>query len=101
MNQNSGDLAVLNRDDPIVMKLGERCKSEKSFFQLEREAGRGRFLRRPNDLPQAWEEREKKYSLAKAPLKGIHNVENMMAALDCGQALRLLEEGGPDGAQPV
>ena len=37
-NQNSGDLAVLNRDDPIVMQFREKGEGEKSFIQLEGEA---------------------------------------------------------------
>ena len=36
-NQNSGDLAVLNRDDPIVMQYQREGEGEKSFIQLEGE----------------------------------------------------------------
>jgi len=79
-NQNSGDLAVLNSDDPIVMRFGERIKARKVLFSLKGKLDEGAFsngrtisLRRAGD--------EEKYSLAKTPLKGVHNVENMMAAL--------------------
>jgi len=79
-NQNSGDLAVLNGDDPIVMQFGERVKARKVLFSLKGKLDEGAFsngqtisLRRGG--------REEKYSLAKTSLKGIHNVENMMAAL--------------------
>src|SRR4030066_1156718 len=33
-NQNSGDLAVLNGDDPIVMQFGEKVKAKKVMFSL-------------------------------------------------------------------
>ena len=79
-NQNSGDVAVLNRDDPIVMRFGERVMARRVLFSLKEKLDEGAFsngqtisLRRGG--------REEKYSLAKTSLKGIHNVENIMAAL--------------------
>jgi UDP-N-acetylmuramoylalanine--D-glutamate ligase len=79
-NQNSGDLAVLNRDDPMVMRFGERIKARKVLFSLKGRLDEGAFSNgRKISLRRAGN--EEKYSLAKAPLKGIHNVENMMAAL--------------------
>jgi UDP-N-acetylmuramoylalanine--D-glutamate ligase len=79
-NQNSGDLAVLNRDDPIVMKLGEGVRGRKVFFSLSDKPDDGAFSDGQSIFLRLGGKREK-YSLAKAPLKGIHNVENMMAAL--------------------
>ena len=79
-NQNSGDLAVLNRDDPIVMRFGERIKARKVLFSLKGKLDEGAFSNgRTISLRRA--ENEEKYSLTKTPLKGVHNVENMMAAL--------------------
>lgn len=79
-NQNSGDMAVLNSDDPIVMQFGERIKTRKILFSLHGKLDEGAFSNgRTISLKRAG--KEEKYSLAKTPLKGIHNVENMMAAL--------------------
>jgi len=79
-NQNSGDLAVLNSDDPIVMRFEERIKARKVLFSLQGKLDEGAFSNgRTISLKRAG--KEEKYSLAKTPLKGIHNVENMMAAL--------------------
>jgi len=79
-NQNSGDLAVLNKDDPVVMEHRERVKAKKVLFSLREKLkegassnGRTIFLK--------FEGIGEEYSLAQSPLKGIHNVENMMAAL--------------------
>ncbi len=79
-NQNSGDTAVLNRDDPTVMQYGEKVKARKVFFSLKEKLREGVYSN-GGTITLARAGAEEKYSLAKAPLKGIHNVENMMAAL--------------------
>jgi UDP-N-acetylmuramoylalanine--D-glutamate ligase len=79
-NQNSGDVAVLNKDDPIVMKSGERVKAKKVFFSLRERVDEGAFSN-GQDILLRLGGAEENYSLVHTPLKGIHNVENMMAAL--------------------
>ncbi len=79
-NQNSGDLAILNRDDPIVMQHREKVKARKVLFSLREKLDEGAFLNGQNISLRLGGEAEE-YSLSKTPLKGIHNVENMMAAL--------------------
>jgi len=79
-NQNSEDMAVLNRDDPIVMKFGERVKAKRVFFSLGARLDEGAFSDGQSILLRLGA-KEEDYSLAKTRLKGIHNVENMMAAL--------------------
>jgi len=79
-NQNSGDLAVLNRDDSIVMQLRERVRARKVFFSLSEKLDGGAFSDGETIFLRLGGKREE-YSLAKTPLKGVHNVENMMAAL--------------------
>lgn len=79
-NQNSGDVAILNADDPIVMKFGTKVKAKKVLFSMSKRPDEGAFFNGPNILLRLGE-KEEDYSLAKTLLKGIHNVENMMAAL--------------------
>ena len=79
-NQNSGDVAVLNRDDPIVMKYGAKVKAKKVFFSLKERLDEGAFSRDQRILLRVGG-KEEDYSLTQTALKGIHNVENMMAAL--------------------
>jgi len=79
-NQNPEDLAVLNRDDPIVMQFGEGLRARKLLFSLSEKSDEGAFSDGQWIFLRLGGKREK-YSLAKAPLKGIHNVENMMAAV--------------------
>lgn len=79
-NQNSGDVAVLNGDDPIVMKVARRVKAKKFLFSLRKELDKGAFSNGQKITLRLGTE-EEDYSLGKTPLKGIHNIENMMAAL--------------------
>jgi UDP-N-acetylmuramoylalanine--D-glutamate ligase len=79
-NQNSGDVTILNRDDPMVMKCAERVKAKKILFSLEERLDEGAFSNGQTIILRLGG-KEEDYSLAKTPLKGIHNVENMMAAL--------------------
>jgi UDP-N-acetylmuramoylalanine--D-glutamate ligase len=79
-NQNSGDLAVLNGDDPIVMQFGEKVKAKKVMFSMSEKLEEGAFSN-GQTISLRLGGKGEEYSLAKTPLKGIHNVENMMAAL--------------------
>ncbi len=79
-NQNSEDMAVLNRDDPIVMKFGKTVKAKKVFFSLSERLDEGAFSNGQTIILRLGA-KEEDYSFAKSPLNGIHNVENMMAAL--------------------
>ena len=47
------DTAVLNRDDPIVMRLAENVKAKKIFFSLKEKAEGRRFFDRPRTSAQA------------------------------------------------
>jgi UDP-N-acetylmuramoylalanine--D-glutamate ligase len=80
INQTPEEKAVLNGDDPIVTKLGERVKATKFFFSLKEKANRNAFYDPPHIVLRIGDQ-EESYSLAKSPLKGVHNVENMMAAI--------------------
>ena len=79
-NQNSGDLAILNRDDPMVMRFKEKVKARTLFFSLKEKLDQGASSD-GRTISLRLGENGEEYSLAKTPLKGIHNVENMMAAL--------------------
>lgn len=79
-NQSAEDFAILNRDDPIVMKYGESVRARKFFFSLKEEVTEGSFFN-GREVILRLAGREERYDLAQALLKGVHNVENMMAAI--------------------
>lgn len=80
LNQNASDFALLNQDDPEVMRLAERVKAKKFFFSLKSKPQEGAFSN-GKSIYLKLNEIEEEYSLTSVPLKGIHNVENMMAAV--------------------
>jgi len=80
INQNSGDVAVLNGDDSLVMKSVEGVRAKKVIFSLRERPGEGAFSDGQTIFLKL-QGKEEDYSLARTSLKGIHNVENMMAAL--------------------
>lgn len=91
INQTPEEKAVLNGDDPIVRKLGERVKATKFFFSLKEKANRNASYDPPHIVLRIGNQ-EEIYSLAKAPLKGIHNVENMMAAITASRLFHCSRE---------
>ncbi len=80
MNQGPEDLAILNLDDPVVMGHEKRVRAERFFFSLKGEVQKGCFYTGEEVLLRLGE-REESFDLSRSPLKGIHNVENMMAAI--------------------
>jgi len=79
-NQISEDTAVLNRDDPTVMMLSKHILPKKIFFSLNERLTEGAFSDGKQMTLRLYGA-EEDYPLTQARLKGIHNVENMMAAL--------------------
>jgi UDP-N-acetylmuramoylalanine--D-glutamate ligase len=91
-NQNSGDVAVLNRDDPIVMKYGEKVKARKVFFSMKERPSEGAFFNGQSILLRLGE-REEDYP-SQDSFKRNYNVENMMAALTTARLLGCLGKRG-------
>lgn len=79
-NQGIGDTAILNRDDPVVMRHEEKVRAKKFFFSRKEKVEEGAFSNGESILLRL-NGAEEVYSLSQSPLKGIHNVENMMAAI--------------------
>jgi UDP-N-acetylmuramoylalanine--D-glutamate ligase len=85
-NQGAEDFAVLNADDPTCVELATRVRAQVFWFSREREVESGAFVRdgqvvfRRNGSGQAI------LSVSEIPLKGSHNLENILAAV-CAAAL--------------
>jgi len=82
--QQPGDVAVLNRDDPLVWAARERIRSQVISFgwsPVEEGvyAGKAEIVWRGGG-------KEERYSLARAKIEGVHNVENLMAATAAAKA---------------
>jgi UDP-N-acetylmuramoylalanine--D-glutamate ligase len=77
--QSSDDFAILNRDDPLVWKMRARIKARIVSFGCS-EVRDGLFAT-ADEIIWRSDAQEERFSLANVKLHGVHNVENMMAAV--------------------
>ncbi len=81
--QGAGDALVLNADDPVVQGMAARAKGEVFWFSTTKIVRRGTFVR---DGVVMWVGTENGVSepvmpVSEIPLRGKHNVENVLAAV--------------------
>jgi UDP-N-acetylmuramoylalanine--D-glutamate ligase len=86
MNQVPGDLAVLNADDEIVSSWATGLRAQVTTFSVKRELEEGLFLR-GHEIVSRTATRERVLLMSEEmKLRGLHNVENVLAALATGLA---------------
>jgi UDP-N-acetylmuramoylalanine--D-glutamate ligase len=85
--QRESDVAILNRDDSLVWALRARVKARVLSFGFS-EVESGIFMASDEII---WRDgpSEEKFPLQRVKIQGIHNVENMMAAIACAKAAGL------------
>lgn len=84
MNQTTGDAAVLNDDDPIVSSWASGLRAHVVRFSVTHELQEGLFLR-GKEIVCRTELGERVLALRdEMQLRGLHNVENVLAALAMG-----------------
>jgi UDP-N-acetylmuramoylalanine--D-glutamate ligase len=76
VNQRAGDFAVLNANDPICGSFAERGGGTPVWFSSTREVSPGAFLRNGCIFLEG----APLMTAAEVPLRGLHNLENTMAA---------------------
>lgn len=77
--QAEGDIAVLNRDDPLVWPVRERLRSRViSFGWAEVEEG---AFATASEIVWRSASREERFPLGRVKIQGVHNVENLMASI--------------------
>lgn len=85
-NQRAEDFTILNADDPTTAAFSDRTLAQLFWFSRKKEVEKGAFLRgahiyfRDSDSDG---EREI-MPLAEVPLKGAHNLENVLAGVVVG-----------------
>jgi UDP-N-acetylmuramoylalanine--D-glutamate ligase len=79
-NQTSADFAVLNMDDPLVASYAGKVKARVVLTSQRQELAQGIFYRN-GTIVFRWEGREECFETAPFRLKGVHNIDNIMAAL--------------------
>jgi UDP-N-acetylmuramoylalanine--D-glutamate ligase len=86
LNQTPDDVAVLNGDDPVTADWAAGLRGTVSMFSVKTEPDNGLFLR-GRDLIARSNGKEKVLTTRdEIFLRGLHNVENVLAALAAGLA---------------
>jgi UDP-N-acetylmuramoylalanine--D-glutamate ligase len=84
-SQEEADLAVLNRDDPLVWAMKERIRARIISFGWD-EVNDGVFATK-NEIIWRSAKAEERFPLSRVKIQGVHNVENLMAAVAATKSL--------------
>jgi UDP-N-acetylmuramoylalanine--D-glutamate ligase len=86
-NQTAEDVAILNADDEIVSSWARGLRAHVVMFSVRRELDEGLFLRDGRELVARTTDGERVLlTREEMQLRGLHNVENVLAALAAGLA---------------
>ncbi|HEY1463772.1 MAG TPA: UDP-N-acetylmuramoyl-L-alanine--D-glutamate ligase [Terriglobales bacterium] len=83
-NQKSEDFTVLNADDETCVSLARRTQGKVFWFSRRNEVEQGAFVQKDKIVFRSSEGDRQILSLSEIPLKGNHNVENVLAAVCAG-----------------
>ncbi|MGE3467091.1 MAG: UDP-N-acetylmuramoyl-L-alanine--D-glutamate ligase, partial [Pyrinomonadaceae bacterium] len=86
MNQTAEDVAVLNADDEITASWASGLKANVVLFSVKRELEEGLFLRGAELICRANGKEKVLTTRGEIFLRGLHNVENVLAAFAAGLA---------------
>jgi UDP-N-acetylmuramoylalanine--D-glutamate ligase len=88
-NQRSDDFAVLNEDDPTCVSMAARTQAQVFWFSRQKEVKHGAWVREGKILFRDGSSSQKNQQrdimlVSEIPLKGAHNLENVLAAVCAG-----------------
>lgn len=86
MNQTEDDVAVLNADDEVTASWASGLRANVSMFSVRRELEDGLFLRGRELISRSRASERVLTTRNEIFLKGLHNVENVLAAFAAGLA---------------
>ena len=86
MNQTPSDVAVLNADDEVVSSWAKGLRAHVVEFSVKRELPEGLFLRGADLVSRTADGEKVLLRRDEMMLRGVHNVENALAALSAGLA---------------
>jgi UDP-N-acetylmuramoylalanine--D-glutamate ligase len=87
-NQQPEDFAVLNSDDLTCVELAARTRAQVFWFSRTREVKQGAFVHDGRIFFRDHSGQSEVMLVSEIPLKGAHNVENVLAAICVGALLR-------------
>jgi UDP-N-acetylmuramoylalanine--D-glutamate ligase len=83
-NQQGNDFAVLNADDATCVAMAARTRAQVFWFSRQKEVKQGTCVRDGNILFRDGTQQRKIMRASEVPLKGAHNLENVLAAVCAG-----------------
>jgi UDP-N-acetylmuramoylalanine--D-glutamate ligase len=83
-NQQADDFTVLNLDDAATAELATRTKGSLFWFSRKKEVDRGSFVRGGKIFVRNSNQEFDVMPLSEIPLKGSHNLENVLAGVSVG-----------------
>ncbi|PYX75923.1 MAG: UDP-N-acetylmuramoyl-L-alanine--D-glutamate ligase [Acidobacteria bacterium] len=83
-NQQGSDFAVLNADDPNCVAMGARTRAQVFWFSRQKEVQQGAWVRDGNVVFRDSNGQREILQVSEIPLKGVHNLENVLAAVCSG-----------------
>jgi UDP-N-acetylmuramoylalanine--D-glutamate ligase len=88
-NQQTSDFAVLNADDPTCVAMAARTRAQVFWFSRQKEVHQGAWVRDGNILfregtGELGKSQREIMQVSEIPLKGAHNLENVLAAVCAG-----------------
>jgi UDP-N-acetylmuramoylalanine--D-glutamate ligase len=83
-NQQTSDFAVLNANDPTCVAMGSRTRAQVFWFSRSKEVQLGAWTHAGNILFRDASGQREILQVSEIPLKGAHNLENVLAAVCAG-----------------
>ncbi len=83
-NQQPSDFAVLNADDITCVAMGARTRAQVFWFSRQKEVQHGACVRDGNIVFRDNAGQREILQVSEIPLKGAHNLENVLAAVCAG-----------------
>jgi UDP-N-acetylmuramoylalanine--D-glutamate ligase len=80
-NQQPQDFAVLNADDTTCVSMAARTAAQVFWFSRQKEIGQGAWVHDGKVLFRRGDEQREILQVSEIPLKGAHNLENVLAAV--------------------
>src|SRR5271165_3910136 len=83
-NQRPEDFSVLNADDATTAQLAERTRAQVIWFSRKKEVEKGALVRDARIFFRDGSSEREIMPVAEIPLKGAHNLENVLAGISIG-----------------
>jgi UDP-N-acetylmuramoylalanine--D-glutamate ligase len=83
-NQQGSDFAVLNADDSTCVAMAAKTKAQIFWFSRQKEVERGAWVRDGAVMFRDDSGQREILQVSEIPLKGAHNLENVLAAVSAG-----------------